>query len=101
MLSAELAEKRTRRRKAIEDGELTPLERTLVLGIYEHGDDMVDTMRDGFGGIQTLLRYGLGIVLAGGFGVILFLIAGLMLLRGVDPNTAASAARTVAETVQE
>lgn len=101
MQSAELAEKRTQRRKVIEqDGELTALERTLVLGIHEHGDDMVDTMREGFGGIQTLLRWGLGLVVGGGLGVILFLIAGLMLLRGVDPNAAASAAKTAAEAVQ-
>lgn len=48
----------------------------------------------------TLVAAGFGSLLIAGFAVIVFLIAGILLLRGVDPKQAGDAAEGLVEAVQ-
>lgn len=105
--AAEVEQRRAARRAAVEaDDTLDPLAKHLLTHIHAHGDEVVDTMREGFGAMATsndrmTSRLTAGLAVAGGavLFVVVFLISGVFLLRGVDPKQAGDVARSAVEAV--
>lgn len=100
-IPVDIAARRTARRRAIEESDLHPSLKLLLLQNGDHADEEVDVYRDGFARLETATRQQtrVGMALgAAGFALVAFLAAGIMLVRGVDPGEAADAAgRVVAD----
>lgn len=97
------------------DPELTPLARALLDSHEDHNDRVIEKIDEGnrgraeqsaqlVQGMQRLAnsqRITAAATTGGLFALLAFVIAGLMLLQGVDPKRAAEAARVVVEAVAE
>jgi hypothetical protein len=100
MPAPSLSDKRLSRRRDIErSGALTEQEKFLLKGIHEHGDDMVDTMQNGFDRLDRRFVQVLG---SGGLAAFVLVLVVLLMFgqsRGVDVAETASAVKDIVPVV--
>lgn len=94
---AEMAAKREQRKRQVEeDGELSALEKELLKSIHSHGDEMIDTIRGGFGTLERSTKTQTYVGMGMGFVLLLVVIVGALQIGGVDVSETADAVERLA-----